>query len=84
MRKLFALLALVFVPAAAAAAQSVRPAASPTPPENEDVVKISTSLVQVDVTVTDRKGKVVRDLKPEDFEIYENGEKQKISNFSFV
>ena len=57
---------------------------SPTPPNGEDVVKISTALVQVDVTVTDKNGKVVKDLKPEDFEIYENGVKQNITNFSFV
>ena len=63
---------------------SQTPTPTPKPPEGEDVVKISTSLVQVDVTVTDKKGKVVRDLKPDEIEIYENGEKQKITNFSFV
>jgi VWFA-related protein len=57
---------------------------SPTPPNGEDVVKISTSLIQIDVSVTDSEGKVVPGLKAEDFEIYENGEKQKITNFSFV
>jgi VWFA-related protein len=57
---------------------------SPTPPNDEDVVKISTTLVQVDVTVTDKSGKVVTDLKPEEVEIYENGEKENITNFSFV
>jgi VWFA-related protein len=57
----------------------------PTPTkEDKDVVKISTTLIQVDVTVTDKKGKPVRDLKAEDFEIFENGEKQNISNVSFV
>ena len=60
------------------------PATTPTPNGDEDVVKITTHLIQVDVTVTDKNGKVVHDLKPEDFEIYENGQKQKISNFSFV
>lgn len=62
-------------------------AQTPTPtPKNvdDDVVKISTTLIQVDVTVTDKNGKVITDLKPEDFEIYENGEKQAITNFSFV
>jgi VWFA-related protein len=58
--------------------------AAPTPPAADDVVKISTNLIQLDVTVTDKSGKVVGDLKPEDFEIYENGEKQDISNFLFV
>jgi VWFA-related protein len=58
--------------------------AGPTPPATEDVVKISTNIIQLDVTVTDKSGKVVGDLKPGDFEIYENGEKQDISNFLFV
>jgi len=57
---------------------------SPTPPADEDVVKISTTLIQVDVTVTDSKGNIVKGLKQEDFEIYENGERQKITNFSFI
>lgn len=60
--------------------------ASPTPPpaEGSDVVKISTTLIQIDVTVKDKKGKVVTDLKPEEIEVYENGKKQKLTNFSFV
>jgi VWFA-related protein len=60
-----------------------RPTPRPTPVD-DDVVKISTNLIQVDVSVTDKKGKPVTDLKPEEVEIYENGEKQKIANFSFV
>ncbi|MEQ1923497.1 MAG: VWA domain-containing protein [Pyrinomonadaceae bacterium] len=50
----------------------------------DEVVKITTNLIQMDVTVTDKKGNIVSDLKPEDFEIFENGKKQTISNFSFV
>ncbi len=60
---------------------------TPTPKlidDGDEVVKISTTLIQVDVTVTDRSGKIVNDLKPEDFEIFENGKKQEITNFSFV
>jgi VWFA-related protein len=68
---------------AAAASQTPIPAPTP-PPDDADVVKITTALIQVDVTVTDRKGNAVRDLRPEEIEIYENGEKQKITNFSFV
>lgn len=56
---------------------------TPTPAEN-DIVKISTTLIQIDVTVTDKKGKIVKGLKPEDFEIYENGKKQEITNLSFI
>ena len=57
---------------------------SPTPPVDNDVVKISTALIQVDVSVTDSKGKAVSDLKPEEIEISENGKKQKITHFKFV
>lgn len=61
------------------------PNPNPTPPaEDNDVVKISTNLIQVDVTVTDKKGNPVKDLKAEDFEIYENDKNQQITNFSFV
>ncbi len=80
MKKLFLAPLLIFILVMTAASQTP----SPTPPPDDDVVKISTTLIQVDVTVTDSKGKVVKDLKPEDFEIYENGEKQKITNLSFV
>jgi VWFA-related protein len=50
---------------------------------NDEVVRISTTLVQVDVSVTDRKGRPVTDLKPEEFEIYEDGRRQQITNFSY-
>ncbi|HEX9928115.1 MAG TPA: VWA domain-containing protein [Pyrinomonadaceae bacterium] len=59
---------------------------SPTPPKDkkEDVVVITTNLIQVDATVTDSKGNVITDLTAEDFEIFENNEKQAITNFSFI
>ncbi len=66
----------------AAFAQEIKP--SPTPDEENDVVKISTNLIQVDVTVTDKSGKIVTDLRQDEIEIYENGKKQDISNFSFI
>lgn len=50
-------------------------------PDNEDIIKFNSNLVNVDVTVRDKKGKPVRDLKPEDFFISENGIKQTIEFF---
>lgn len=52
--------------------------------ERDDVVRITTNLVQIDVTVTDGSGRQVTDLKPEDFEVLEEGRPQKITNFSYV
>lgn len=60
------------------------PESTPINKEQNDVVKISTSLIQVDVVVTDSKGNQITDLKPEDFEMYVNDEIQKITNFDYV
>ena len=43
---------------------------------------IDVSIVNVDVFVTDRAGNRVRGLTRDDFEIYENGVKQPITNFA--
>ena len=51
--------------------------------EPQDVVRITTTLVQVDVVVT-KDGKQITDLKPEDFEIFEDGRRQQITNFAYV
>ena len=82
MQKLFYLAAVLLTLAIAVFSQTPTP--TPSPKTSDEVVRISTNLVQVDVTVTDKSGKVVRGLKPEDFEIYENGQKEPISNFSFI
>ena len=84
MKKIISALIFTLLCASTNLSQTVMPTPTPKPSSNEDVVKISTALIQVDVTVTDKSGKVVKDLKPEDFEIYENGEKQNITNFSFI
>ena len=52
--------------------------------DNEDVVRISVTLVQLDPVVTDKKGNPVTNLQKDDFEIYEDGKRQLITNFSFV
>ena len=51
--------------------------------EPQDVVRISTSLVQVDVVVT-KDGKLIPNLTAEDFEIREDGRVQPITNFAFI
>jgi VWFA-related protein len=76
--------------------QQPLPTASPSPapqekplsdevqkPDPDDVVRITTNLVQVDAVVTDKNGKVVTDLKPEEIRIMEDGRQQKITNFSY-
>jgi VWFA-related protein len=54
---------------------------TPTPEEigDDDVLKIDTDLVLVDVAVTDATGHAVRGLKPEDFKLYEDGEERAVA-----
>jgi VWFA-related protein len=73
------------------AQQPRRPVLEPPPPaqqtirpESDDVVRITTNLVQVDAVVTDKNGAMVTDLKPEEVQISEDGKQQRITNFSYV
>lgn len=52
--------------------------------DEDDVVRITSNLVQVDAVVTDKKGRLVTDLKAEEFQILADGKPQQITNFSYV
>jgi VWFA-related protein len=92
MKKTFLILALVLQLSVSGVAQ--QPTQKPNPPESEpqqpvrpsedDVVRITTNLVQVDAVVTDKNGRQITDLRPEEIEIREDGKQQKITNFSYV
>ena len=53
---------------------------APQPP----VFKTGINFVRVDAIITDASGNTVADLKPEDFEIVEDGKAQKIETFKLV
>ena len=60
-----------------------------TPPQKDDnqvdeVIRITTGLVQTDVVVVDKNERIVSDLKLEDFELYDNGKKQTLKFIEFV
>src|SRR5579864_4096610 len=57
------------------------PAAQSNQPLPKLTETIDVRVINVDVVVTDKKGNAVTGLKPEDFELYENGVPKKISNF---
>ena len=54
--------------------------AAPCLAQSDDVVRVKSNLVNIDVLIKDKKGKYVPDLKAEDFTIYENGVQQKIED----
>lgn len=56
--------------------------AMPADSEPQDVIKIDTDLVPVNVTVTDAKGRLIRDLKKEDFKLFEDGVERPIASFN--
>lgn len=60
------------------------PTTPSSPPTDDDVVKITTKLVQVDAVITDKNGKLIRDLRPDEVQIFEDEHEQKITNFSFI
>jgi VWFA-related protein len=55
----------------------------PARPAEEETVRITTNLVQVDAVVT-KDGKPVTDLQPEELQILEDGKSQKITNLSYI
>jgi VWFA-related protein len=61
-----------------------RPVASPNAPEQDDdeILRVETDLVLVDVTVTDAAGKPVRNLSAGDFKIYDEGVERPIAFFN--
>ncbi|MEP6703718.1 MAG: VWA domain-containing protein [Acidobacteriota bacterium] len=50
-------------------------------PAGEDVVKVETSLITIPVSVFDRHGLYIPNLKKEDFRIFEDGKEQAIEYF---
>jgi len=52
--------------------------------QTDRTFRVSVNLVQVDAVVNDAKGHPVTDLRPEDFEVTEDGKPRKIANFSWI
>ena len=55
------------------------PAGAPAP-----TFKVQVDYVEVDVLVTDGRGNYVRDLKREDFQVFEDGKPQAVTNFALI
>jgi VWFA-related protein len=48
------------------------------------VFGVESAVVLLDVVVRDKKGRLVKDLQASDFEVYENGERQTVTDFRVV
>lgn len=51
--------------------------------QSAPAIRATTELVLVNVVARDRKGNLIRDLKREDFTVFEDGQKQQVSSFDF-
>jgi VWFA-related protein len=60
-------------------AQQAPQAAPSTPPPT---IRVTTHMVLVDAVVTDKQGRAIAGLKPEDFVVEENGKAQKIASLT--
>jgi VWFA-related protein len=54
------------------------------PIDDDEIIRITTALVQVDAVVVDKNDQIVSDLKLSDFEVYENGKRQELQFMEFV
>src|SRR5271154_2148242 len=78
---------LLLVPAlksqnSSAAPVATPPAQSPAPGTPTTTLSVDVKVVTLPVTVRDKKGKIVRDLTKDDFELEEDGKPQSIRYFS--
>ena len=56
----------------------------PSPQKPDDVLRVRTNEVRLDIVVKDKKGHAVPDLTQADFEVLEDGVSQRIQSFRFV
>ena len=87
MRRFLRLACLVAITGSAPVAGQApaQPAPAQTAPvDDTPIFRVSVSLVQLDAVVTDRKGRHVTTLGPEDFEVYQDGRRQPITAATYI
>lgn len=82
MKRSLAALSSILALLATTLAQNAKQA--PQQPQEQDIIRISTQLVQTNVVVVDKNEQIVPDLKLDDFELYDNGRKQDLKFMEFV
>src|SRR5580704_10820980 len=65
-----------------AASDEIKFASQPYTAAENGAIRVQSTIVDVNVVVRDEKGQLVKGLKKEDFEIYDQGKKQIISLFN--
>ena len=84
MTRRFTVAALAAILAGPALLAGQAPQTPPAPLPQTPTFKVQVDYVDVDVLVTDKEGRFVRDLTKEDFEVFEDRKRQTIANFQVV
>lgn len=79
--RLSSVLSLLFVLSLSTSVTAGEVSASPPNHAGDYRISVNVGLVVLPVTVTDRKGAFVPDLRPQDFQVYETGRLQQITSF---
>ena len=82
MRRIVHALIVSFLAVSILAAQT--PQKPTQEPETQDIVRVTTSLIQTDVVVLDKNDQAIDDLTLADFKVFENGKKQDLQFIEFV
>ncbi|MEA2203450.1 MAG: hypothetical protein QOE77_226 [Blastocatellia bacterium] len=80
----FLLISAVVVPSFSAVISHAQQPVPKHSPSADEIVRVSTELVQTDLTVVDKRGNFVPGLRPEQFELTLDGKSQTISFFEQV
>lgn len=65
-------------------APSTSPNNGPEEVDEGDIIRVSTTLVSIPVSVMDRDGKYIPNLRKEEFHVWENGVEQQVAYFASV
>ncbi len=84
MKKRIHFAALVACVAGTVVSAGQNPPPPPASQPQQPTFRVQVDYVEVDVVVTDRNGNLVRDLKKEDFQVFEDGKAQTINTFTHV
>ncbi len=60
------------------------PTEEPATVDDDEIIKVDTTLVTIPVSVLDREGRFISGLRKEDFQIFDNGVEQKVEEFASV
>ena len=77
-------LSLMLAAGALAQTQTPTPTTPAAPEPDDEIIRITTELVQVDAVVLDKNDQPITDLRLEDFEVSDNGRKQELQFMEFV